>query len=120
MKSIKINMLLVAGTVAGLLYGSTAFAQGIPVVNTRQCARQLCYDLRNCNNGEGGGENYVEKAKANKSGDKAQGFEEQSCHQWALWSYYSCSEGGWDGVKPMEPVGKPKTINTVKKSQKVD
>jgi hypothetical protein len=117
MKSIKINMLLVAGTVAGLLYGSTAFAQGIPVVNTRQCARQLCFDLRNCNNG---GDNFVEKAKPNKSGDKAQGFEEPSCHQWALWSYYGCAEGGFDGVKPLDPAGKPKTTNTVKTSQKVD
>lgn len=128
MKSIKINMLLVAGTVAGLMYGGSLFAQGIPIANTRQCARQLCYDLRTCSGGgeqpegvdkqKSRGANFVEKA--NKSGEQAQGFEEQSCHQWALWSYYSCAEGGWDGVKPQDPVGKPKTTNSVKTSQKVD
>ncbi|RPI69565.1 MAG: hypothetical protein EHM43_01405 [Ignavibacteriae bacterium] len=118
MKSIKINLLLVAGTVAGLMYGGSLFAQGVaPIANTRQCARQLCYDLRNCN---GGGDNFVEKAKAKKSGEQAQGGE-GSCHQLALWSYYGCIEGGgWDGVKPQDPAGKPKTTNKTKTSQNVD
>ena len=88
----------------GLMFGGagTAFGQGIPTGDERECVRRLCTQLRNCSDGERpvGVEKPADaKDVTTKKSDAAvdtQSRPEMSCREYAMEEYMYCSEEGQD------------------------
>jgi hypothetical protein len=112
MKSVKITTLLIAGAAAGLMLTGQVSAQGAPPLTNRDCARQMCFMLRNCTDGQvpesvdktrkpnGAGSNLVEKSKSNKNTEQAQARPPGSCREYAYSEYYNCAMNGTEKTTP--------------------
>ena len=88
--------MLVAGMSAGMLFAglNTSAAQGLepPEGEIRDCARQLCYNMRSCAGGEIDG--VKPKDMVTKRSEQAQGRPEGNyCGMYALEEYMYCSDG---------------------------
>lgn len=108
MKSLKINSLLALGFVTGLFVAGSvnSAAQGLQQPSIRDCARQMCMMMRNCN-GEGQIPDQAKKQANTKkttvekqNGADTQGTPNYSCRGFAFQEYWYCS--GIGAVKPQD------------------
>ena len=106
----------------GLMFGGagTAFGQGIPTGDDRECVRRLCAQLRNCAGGERpvGVEKPVSTkdavSKKAESSPDAQGRPEMSCREYAAEEYMYCSQG--EDIKVRETPSDEKDTKLVEPS----
>ena len=101
--------------VVGLFMGGSvvAVAGGFEGGDLRQCARQLCWNLRNCS-GEGGQLPIKEKSAptdmVSKDSENTQGRPE-SCRMYALYEYMYCAEEGIDEIRVKDEPTEKKATN---------
>lgn len=124
MKTKNMTLFAIAFTFALVMSGLNNRASAVipiaPTVNV--CAKQMCYDMRNC---EGGQEERIQKPDAktvltrtapnaaapSKSAENVQGFVEPSCNQLAYWNYLNCI--GNDKTPDADPKKDPTPNNSV-------
>lgn len=111
------NRILLLTCALGLFGVASGSAQGQAPINdparTKDCARTMTFDMRNCN-----GQAPDAKEKAPKSGESAQGDQgyQLACNNMAYMAYLQCVNGGGYGVakKPVPsstPVAKTTSKN---------
>ena len=114
----KKNILFLA--FVGVLLASpltTMTAGGIEEPDVRDCARELCFQLRNCEGGEDvdgvekpDASDKVSNVKTAKSSEASQS-EIGSCREWAYFEYVNCAGG--QGFTTDKDTGVDKTNKTV-------
>lgn len=92
-----VTLLFVIGLFTG---GSAVAVAGIDeAAAVRQCARTLCFNLRNCD-GEGGQLPIKEKSSSkdmvSKDSENTQGVSPLQCRMYALYEYMYCAGEGFE------------------------